>query len=285
MMSYKTLLVHVDHSNAAATRVRYAAQLAKINDAHLIGVAVTGISRYMMQSFGTGFGDVNFAFPLDNLRDTAAKALAVFKSIVEQEGVQSSESVIATDEAASGLALQARYADLVIIGQTDLDQPSPSVMADFPEYLIVNSGRPVLIIPADEAPVTVPLNVVPKTIVIGWDAGREASRAVSDALPLLKLAEVVHVVVFNADSFPYAHGDEPGADIALFLTRHGVKVEVSSLESGGEVSTALLTFAKKANSDLIVLGGYGHSRFRQMIMGGVSKFILEDSTIPLLMSH
>jgi nucleotide-binding universal stress UspA family protein len=284
-MSYKTLLVHVDQSEAAKTRIRFAAQLAVANEAHLIGVAVTGISHYMVQSFGPSFGDTNFAFTLDTLRGSATKALEVFNAIVEEEGVLSSESVIESDEAASGIALQARYADLIVIGQTDLDQPSPSVMADFPEYLIVNSGRPVLIVPSVEEASPTPFKVTPKKIVVAWDAGREASRAVTDALPLLKQADLVHVVVFNADSFPYSHGEEPGADIALFLSRHGVNVEVSSLEINGEISSAILAFAKDADSDLIVLGGYGHSRFRQMLMGGVSKSVLEDSAIPLLMSH
>lgn len=279
-MSFKTILVHVDESSRSEVRVNLAAEIAKANDAHLIGTAVTGISRYLYLDTNIGAGDPNLLIHLDFLKQRADRSLDAFRQKVESLGVLSSESVVANDEAAGGIGLQARYSDLVIIGQTNPDDFSSTVQADFPESIIVNSGRPVLVVPfAGE------VNAFPRRPVIGWDTSREASRAITDALPILKNAEVVHVAVLNPDAFPYAHGEEPGADIALYLARHGVKVEVTSRKVSGDVGDALLAFANEVGSDLLVLGGYGHSRFREMILGGVTKTVLEKSTIPVLMSH
>lgn len=279
-MTYKTVLVHVDESSRSDLRVKVAAEIAKADNAHLIGTAVTGVSRFIYQDGNISASDPNLTIHLNFLRERAEKAVANFNQIARELGVSSYESMIANDEAGGGIGLQARYSDLVVVGQTNRDEPSPSVLPDFPEYIVMNSGRPVLIVPyAGE------FTTVAKRPLISWDASRESTRAVTDAIPLLKRAELVQVAIFNPKSLPDAHGEQPGADIALYLARHGIKVEVSVHQTATDIGNALLSLSHDLNNDMLVMGGYGHSRFREMIMGGVTRTILESMTIPILMSH
>lgn len=279
-MTYKTVLVHVDESSRSDVRVKVAAEIAKADNAHLIGTAVTGVSRFIYQDGNISASDPNLTIHLNFLRERAEKAVANFNRTVQGLAVQSYESMIANDEAGGGIGLQARYSDLVVVGQTNREEPSPSVLPDFPEYIVMNSGRPVLIVPyAGE------VTSIARRPLISWDASRESTRAVTDAIPLLKRADMVQVAIFNPKSVPDAHGEQPGGDIALYLARHGIKVEVSVHKTATDIGSALLSLSHDLNSDMIVMGGYGHSRFRQMIMGGVTRTILESMTIPVLMSH
>ena len=124
-------------------------------------------------------------------------------------------------------------------------------------------------------------------MVIAWDGSLEASRAVSGAIPLLRQADLVQVAVFDPEIGPAAHGEEPGADIALYLARHGVKVDVERQRTGNEIDigNAILSHVADFGADLLVMGGYGHARVREILMGGVSRTILRSMTIPVLMSH
>ncbi|MFZ6774328.1 universal stress protein [Undibacterium sp. SXout7W] len=279
-MAYKTVLVHIDESARSDFRVKIAAEIAKADNAHLLGTAVTGVSRFIYQDGNISASDPNLTIHLNFLKERAERAVANFNKLVQETGVSSYESAIANDEAGGGIGLQARYSDLVVIGQTNRDEPSPSVLPDFPEYLVMNSGRPVLIVPY-----TGDFTTVGKRPLISWDASREATRALTDAIPLLKQAELVQVAIFNPKATPDAHGDQPGADIALYLARHGIKVEVSVHKTSTDIGNALLSLSNDLDSDMLVMGGYGHSRFREMIMGGVTRTILESMTVPVLMSH
>lgn len=279
-MSYKTILVHVDDTQHASQRIRYAQNIASQFDAHLTGVALTGISRYIFESSNLGAGDPNISFHLTLLRERAEQALNQFRTLTADRSASTTEALIANDEANGGLGLRARYCDLIVIGQTNLSEPSPSVMSDFPEFMIVHSGRPILIIPPNFASPD-----LPKHCLVAWNGSRAATRAITDAIPLLKLCEQVHVAIINPKPYQETHGDEPGADIALFLARHGIKVEVSTRFSKHPVGDAILELGKELQCDLLVMGGYGHSRFREMLMGGATRTILEKSTIPVLMSH
>ena len=279
-MSYKTILVHVDESKSAIKRTQIAHQIAAKFDAHITGVALTGISRYIFESTDLGVGDPNIMLHLGALRERAEKAIAQFTQASANFGVATTESLIANDEANGGLGLRARYADLIIIGQTNRNEPSPSVLSDFPEFMIVNSGRPVLVTPHTGDNLT-----LGECCVIAWDGSREAARALTDALPLLKTSQLVQLLIINPEKHDDTHGEEPGADIALYLSRHGVNIEVARRFSSQDTGTAILHACKELGADLLVMGGYGHSRFREMIMGGTTRTILEKMTIPVLMSH
>ncbi|OGB25328.1 MAG: universal stress protein [Burkholderiales bacterium RIFCSPLOWO2_02_FULL_57_36] len=279
-MPYETILVHVDHSKHAAARIKIAAEMAVEENAHLIGAAMTGLSRYLYEENTIELNRTVIANHVDFLHQQADESLAQFEQIARQAGVLSVERRLVNDDNQGGLTLQARYCDLVVLGQTDMDEPSARVISDLPEYVVLNSGRPVLIVPYAGV-----FKTVGQRVLVAWDGRMESTRAVSDAIPLLRRASNVAIALFNPSSGADAHGEQPGADIALFLARHDVKVEVMQQATSIDVGNALLSLAADLNSDLIVMGGYGHTRFREVLLGGVTKTVLATMTVPVLMSH
>jgi len=167
-----------------------------------------------------------------------------------------------------------------VIGQKNPEWPS-GVGQEFERNVPLAAGRPVLVVPYafEHRPLG-------HRVLVAWNASREAARAVSDALPLLKRAGHVHVVAFQPERSGTAHGEEPGADVGLYLTRHGVKVTASSYENSTvDIGNQLLSRAFDLSADLIVMGAWGHSRLREFVLGGVTRTLLETMTVPVLMSH
>ncbi|MDY7578941.1 universal stress protein [Herbaspirillum sp. RTI4] len=274
-MTYKTLLVHVDQSSHAAARIKIAAKIAIAEDAHLIGSAMTGVSRYLYQD-----GVVFIESVITSLRAQANLALDQFDAIARQMGVNSFERRLVDDDAGGGLSLQARYSDLVILSQTDPDERTDDLITDLPEYVMLNSARPVLALPYAGN-----FDRLGSNVLIAWDGSMEATRAVTNALPILKKAKNVTVALFNTSKQFDVHGEQPGADIGLYLARHGVKIDVEQRKTDLDIGNALLSLAADKGSDLLVMGGYGHTRFREILLGGVTLSILRTMTIPVLMSH
>jgi nucleotide-binding universal stress UspA family protein len=279
-MSYKTILVHVDETERAQERIRIAAQLALTHQAHLIGAATTGISRFLFQNAILAEHDPKVEEHLTLLKRRAESALHAFGPVIQKFGVTAYETRIVDDEAADGISLQARYSDLVILGQADPEHRVPSLPADFPEYVVLNAGRPVLIVPYAGT-----FDKVGRRILVAWDASMEATRAVTAAIPLLKHAAQVDIVLFNPVSRHDENGEQPGANIALFLGRHGIKVEVTQQRTDIDIGNSLLSVANDLASDMIVMGGYGHSRFRELLLGGATRTILKSMTVPVWMVH
>jgi nucleotide-binding universal stress UspA family protein len=277
-MSYKTILVHVDDTSRTPNRIKLAAELAIKLEAHLLGIADTGVSRFIYQDGNINGVDPSLLSHLEYLRERAGQNISDFKKQADSLGVHSFEGDITQDDAMGGIGMRARYCDLVVVGQTNPDESSPAVMDDFPEYMILNSGRPILVVPyAGE------FKNIGKRPLVAWDGSRAATRAITDAIPFLRDADLVHVAIINPKGD--THGDQPGADLASYLARHGVKLEVSVHRTKLDIGNAILSLAADLNSDLLVMGGYGHSRFKEMIMGGATRSILESMTIPALMSH
>lgn len=268
-MSYKTIIVHVDDSIHAAQRIRIAAALAFEHGAHLTGVAATGVSRFAHPNSWPG--------PPPGAPDRARAALLAFDQLARAAGVAAFEAALVDDDVAGALELRARYADLVVVSQTDPDDSEARLGTGLPEYLMLNTGRPVLIVPYAGAFPT--LGDKP---LVAWDESIEASRAVSGALSILERARSVTVAVFNAAASEHW---QPGQEIALFMARHGVHCEVSSQVSPLAVGPGLLSMASDLGSDLIVMGGYGHSRLREMLLGGATAAVLQSMTVPVLMAH
>jgi len=278
-MPYKTILVHVDESGHASERIKIAAAVAMTERSHLIGTAVTGASRYLLQSRILADIDPNLQGHLAFLRERAERGLADFDTAVHLLGLPSFEKHLVDDEAGGGICLHARYADLVVIGQYDPGESSPVVMPDFPQYVVLHCGRPVLLIPH-----TGRFDNIGRCALVAWDASMQATRAVTDAIPLLQRADTVHVVVFNAGAQPQLQSARPGADIAAYLARHDIKVEVLRKRTDGDIGDALLALVQELDADLLVMGGYGHVRFREIILGRVTEKILARMTAPVLMS-
>lgn len=275
-MAYKTILVHVDESTHASERIKIAAAIAMTENAHLIGTAMSGASRYLVQTRMLAELDPNLKTHLDFLRQRAMHGLRDFEAAVRKLGLPSFEKRLVDDEAGGGICLQARYADLVVIGQNDPNEVSPVVLPDFPQYVVLNCGRPVLLVPYAGR-----FDNIGRRVLIAWDASMTAMHAVTNALPLLQRAQMIEAVIFN----PPSSGTLPAADLAAYLVRHDIKVEVLQRQTEGDVGDALLALAAGLGSDVIVMGGYGHSRFREILLGGVTQTVLEKMAVPVLMSH
>jgi nucleotide-binding universal stress UspA family protein len=279
-MSYKSILVHVDQTAPAAERIRLAAAIAEDNQAHLIGTAMTGVSHLVFEEGAFNQNDPAFDHHLRNLRAYANKSLDDFTTLIKETRVSSVERRLMDDDAVTGMTQQARYADLVVVGQFDPACGVPGVMADFPESVVMNSVRPVLIMPHTRR-----FSAAPKKIVVAWDASMTATRAIMNALPLLKRSSRTDIVIFNPTVNPETHGEQPGADIALYLSRHGINVNVICRDTRVNEGEALLSYCADETMDLIVMGGYGHTRFREMVLGGATREILLSMTVPVLMTH
>ena len=276
-MGYKTILVHIDPGKRCAVRVDAAIRLARENGAHLVALyAVTPFDApgYVLAEIGAAI--------IESERRAAANAIARAESEFTKQasaaGLSHFEWRTASADPVDAMTLHARYADLAVIGQTEMEEGS-NIAADFPERLVLAAGRPVLILPSAGS-----FPSIGKRILVAWSLTREATRAVTDAIPLLRLADTVHVMAVNPRRGE--HGEVPGADIGLYLARHGVQVQVKT-DQGAEIDVGneLLSRASDLGADLIVMGGYGHSRVKEWVLGGATRTILASMTVPVLMSH
>ncbi|WP_306440373.1 universal stress protein [Rhizobium sp. 18055] len=177
------------------------------------------------------------------------------------------------------IGTRARYADIVLIGRNlNLD---PELRARAIDGALFSAPKPILVVPEKKEP-----TLSPRNIVLAWDSSVEASRGVREALEMMKAAEEVVVTMVDPTASYGLNGGEPGADIATFLARHGVKVSVERIASGGRsVADVLNEKAIAIDADLIVMGAYGHSRLRERIFGGVTRDMLEGAVVPVLLAR
>ncbi|MDR9433652.1 MAG: universal stress protein [Spiribacter sp.] len=276
------ILLYLNDDGHEHAHVGAAADVAQTHGARLTGLAVAeplaAHAEYLPPDALDRYRD---AWRSRNLRlaDTFNEVLANRGLSTEWRSV---EDLRVDRSTVDVIALQARYADLLIVGQVDPERPADLVPSDLPGQAAVMAGRPVLALPyAWEQ------RAIGKRIVIGWDGERESARAVADAMPFLQAADQVHVLVVGSQQGPRErHGDLPGADIAAHLARHGVNVEASSQAiSDIPVADALLSAAADRRADCLVMGAYGRSRFREMVLGGTTRRILNEMTLPVLLSH
>jgi len=276
-MPYKTILVHVDNGKRSAVRLDIACRLAKLSDAHLIGLhalTVVKLPSYAMVEGGVQVRE----FHERMLSESATAAEAMFKQAVKAVGVEKVEWRKSRRDAVESVPIHGRYADVLVIGQPN-ETDASGVEPDFAERLVLASGRPALVIPyAGDFP------TVGTRVLVAWNASREATRALTDAIPILREAKQVDVIAFNPKDAP--HGEVPGADIGLYLARHGIKVSVSQQTADDvDVGNQLLSRAADLDSDLIVMGAYGQPRMKELILGGATRTVLNSMTVPVLMSH
>jgi len=273
-MSLKDLLVISDNDPTHAGRLDIALALAAEHHAHLTGL-------HVMPPLRPIFGDTPVPETVEKmqrleLEDAARRAAAVFAERAGRATV-STEWRVAEGDIVRVASEHARYADLTVLPQgMDLGFASAD-LARLPEEMALGVGRPVLVIPR--------YGSFPKVggrVLVAWNGTREATRAVHDALPLLRRAEQVTVLSIDPDG----EGRLPGADVSLHLTRHGVTVQAATI-TGADVAVGdiLLSYAADHDIDLIVMGAYGHSRLREMVLGGATRTVLRHMTAPVLMSH
>jgi len=305
-MAIRDIVLHQGTDPRSAARLETAVALAKVHEARVVGVFAK-VDPSAPEYWWMSFGKKNMARWMSTLADSAAEAERAFERRLAQEGV-SGEWRVLNGNPPDALMTCARHGDLVIVGQSDPDETS--VDSSLPDHLILGAGVPVLVVPYAGD-----FGRIGRRVMVAWNGAREAIRALHDAMPLLRRAETVIVYAVN----PAPGRRHVGADIAAHLARHGVRAEAGhgvfgpETEAVGEALTAagshgfqqrgawsrsrrspigdidvgdaLLSGVAEHAIDLLVMGAYGHSRLRELILGGATRQVLKSMTVPVLMSN
>ncbi len=281
-MAYKSLLTVAASPQGLLSVVSAAAQIAARMDAHLDALAL-GVDRTQIGYSYVGSGAVIIAAAMERAEEDAR---ATEKAMNDAIAAQSPGLRVAVDSAVTQLgaltdvvAARARYADLVVL---PLPYGSTRGVEDeaLTEAALFEGMAPVLVVPEKGMPAT-----DPQRVVVAWNQSREALVAVRRAMPFLRRAESVQIVV--VDPPPYGpERSDPGGLLCQTLVRHGVRAEVTVLAKAlPRVSEVLARHVRDANADLLVMGAYGHSRFREAILGGATRDMLEHAEVPVLLAH
>lgn len=278
-MPLKDLLVYVGTDPACAARVDLAARLAVYHDAHLTGLHAWGwsaLAGYAEAQLPPSFHEAE----IRRLRSEAAAAEATFVSGTRAVGARTEWRAVETEgELIETVRLHARYADLIVVGQGRDLEGQPSALAVMPEELLLRVGRPVLVVPRYGT-----FAGFGDHVLVAWNGSREATRAINDALPILTRATKVTVLSVDPPEGPERR--LPGADIGLHLARHGVRATAAqTVAADSSIGDVLLSYASDLGADLIVAGAYGHSRVRELVLGGATRQLLKYMTVPVFLSH
>jgi nucleotide-binding universal stress UspA family protein len=269
--------------NLALVRSDDPASTFAVSVAETFGAHITGVAFVYDPVISPGIMDGVSAEWIESQRaESRAMAQASidrFESAAKRVGVPVAHRIV---ESTLGGATDlfgriARRFDLAVVGQREPDRLSPADM--FAEAALFQSGRPMLVVPYIQRE-----GLKLGRVLVCWDGGRTAARAMGDAIPFLTRAKAVDVIMVATGR---AKSDEiPGADIGHHLARHGINTEVKRIVAEDvDVPNTILSYAADASADLIVMGGYGHSRFREFVLGGATRGLLDSMTVPVLMSH
>jgi nucleotide-binding universal stress UspA family protein len=274
----KDIVVNLSAGKAGGPAADYAVSVASALDAHLAGVAFIYDPIVPMSGAGYIPAEVIETQQADN--EAAAKAaIDRFSELARRAAISAEPLTISASLAGAGdqFSRIARRFDLAIVGQSE---PETSTIDDIiAETTLFESGRPMIMVPYIQK-----AQLKLDTVVVCWDGSRQAARAIGDAMPLLVKAERVEIVLVTNEK---GKQDEiEGADMGEHLARHDLKVEVNRIAAGGvDVADVLLSHIADSGADFMVLGGYGHSRLREFVLGGVTRSIFRSMTVPILLSH
>ncbi|MBB1633008.1 universal stress protein [Cupriavidus sp. UME77] len=279
-MSFATILVILDASRRSYHRLDIAARLAHMHNAKLIGM------------FACRRPEPTWMYRLPD----GARYLEVLQAQYEQdcevmrhgfEGATEELPITTEWHACDEPPLiigqrEARLADLIVLGQNDPANPAAFVAENFVESIMLACGRPVLTIPSVGW-----FETVGSRILVAWDGGREAARAIRDALPLLRKAKAVTISTCTLAGKVGDQWSAPAQYAATWLTAHGVSAALRNLPvaASGDAGERLLSEASDLEADLVVAGAYGHNRLREVVLGGTTRTLLEGMTVPVLFSH
>jgi nucleotide-binding universal stress UspA family protein len=289
-MPLKDILVHFDGGPRQKQLLSLASAIAKRHQAHLVGLfAVEPRTLTRVSSLAVaGRADLEM-LRLDSEQQaedkfsSAALAKEAFRASCDRAGIAGEWRLFEgmVSNVIDTVTLHARYADLVVLGQADRSDPSSRRTAALVEDVLIDSGRPTLIVPyAGDFP------TIGKNVLIAWNATREAARATSDSLPLIEDADTVTVLSFGPTPSIAELADLPPEDLVRHLARHSISATASQLPVDElSVGDMILSRASDLGVDLIVMGGYGHSRLREFVLGGATRTVLQHMTVPVLMSH
>lgn len=275
----KDLVVFLEQNPGHSQRLAFAAALAKRWQAHLIATFVTQpLALNPHAAFAVGMGLTSMLAEYQ-----AATAAAVAQARAEFDGLAirrsfTSEWRVSENETGEGLMLHARHASLAILGPP-AHQSTATTMLGLSERMIFASGRPCLLVPNEW-----PAERIGNRIVVGWNGGREATRAIADAMPLLIGAEAVHLTVVPDARIQELYGEDPGADMAAHLARQGVRVVLEQCQ-GEEAGAVLLDRCASVAADMLVIGAMGRPRISELVLGGATRTVLDRVDVPVLLSR
>jgi nucleotide-binding universal stress UspA family protein len=282
-MAYRTLLVSLNDVERADALLEVAGNIAARQEAHVEGIFVIPALRvYPVVTLHVP--PEYFESQRRLFQQQADEMRGRFEDFLERRGL-SGEWVQVNSPSpliADAVIEHGRRADLLIASQPPKEDIS-EIEADFAERLVLESGRPVLFVPRAGRFAT-----VGEVVVAGWNATREATRAIHDALPLLARASDVRLAWVDPEETAEGEepGDLPGAELAAALARHGVPATVDTLVSGGlDAGEVLLNHVADTGADMLVMGGWGHSRLREYVFGGATQHVMDHMTVPVLFSH
>src|SRR6516162_9703785 len=273
----KDIVVNLNVWTTASSASDFAISVAAAFDAHLTGIAF--LHSPIVPVTGAGSVPAEVMVTQQDYQAAVATMQERFADASGRAGIKAelltlSASLVSAGEQCGRIA---RRFDLAVGGQSEPEtNASEGVIV---EAALFDSGRPVIIVPyIQKAPLKL------DRVMVCWDGGRAAARAVGDAMPLLQRAGRVEVVIIANE--PGKQDQIEGADVGAHLARHGLNVEVKSIPLGDiDVANVLLSHAADEGIDCIVMGGYGHARLREFVLGGVTRTILRSMTVPVLMSH
>lgn len=275
----KTIAVHVDQDTHCARRVRAAAQLAVAHQAYLTGIHASFVSPRHFHDGVILPADIEAVLRGRSV-DERNEAERQFRAITDEIGATAFWRS-PPGAAEHVLPLQTRYADLLVLSQPDLDHRSPSKIRDLLASVMLDSGKPTLMVPS-----VGPIRPVGQRVLLCWNGEREAARALDDAAPLIRQAESLVILCVDAPAYADRH---PGwrDDLLTYCKRHAYPVSQLEIRERGHVGVGntILNAAADFGADLIVMGAYGHSRLRQAVFGGATRTMLDSMTVPVLFSH
>lgn len=279
-MTYETILLHLDEPDRVSGMMEAGCALARKFESHLTGLMVY-VPVVVAAGATASYGPEIVAAHREEWEADAAKMEERFRQGCANQsfaaewrivdgGYQPMASTVAQQCGTADIVVVSQGAELVGLGRDDL-----------PERVVLEGGRPVLVIPRAGH-----YSTIGERVLVAWNGKREATRAIFDALPLLKRAQDVKVIAVESGG----KGDDvdfPAAEISAALARHGVKVEAARtvLEGGASIGNELLNRVSDEGRDMLVMGCYGHSRMREFVFGGVTRDILANMTVPVLLSH
>jgi nucleotide-binding universal stress UspA family protein len=279
---FKDLLVPLIGIKGDADAIDLAVSMANKLGARLVVLEIVVLPASMTSPWGV-MQEVGLAEVYSTLRAHGQKNVVAMRARLEREPIRSDVRLVETltEEPERMAALCAHYSDLALVAGSPGVTGEAGVVHGYIGGLLMESGIPVLMVPGGSASATIP----PRRVVIGWKPTREATRALHDALPFLQAAEQVDLLIVIPQGGE-GHGEQLGNDVATHVAQHGVQVNVVIRPAGEDtVAATLLKHAATIQADLIVVGGYGHSRLREWMLGGVTRELLGTATVPVFFSH
>lgn len=279
-MSYPTIAVHLDGGARCDERTTVAIGLAARLGSRLIGVSPTGLPDVILSLNSAVRDQVELvALSAADLKQRADQAAGRFEQRCIAAGIGAFESRVVVDKAVDAVVRHGRCSDLVIVGQSDRIAPVAGVALDLPQQVLLQGGTPVLVVPHGGS-----FRSLVRCALVAWKERPEATRAIRDALPILRVADRV-VLCALAEGEPDDVGAKRCEDVRVWLATHGVRAELRREARPPRVGERLLSLASDIGAELIVAGGYGHSRLREWALGGVTRHLLEHTILPTLLSH